>query len=146
MINVIFLPLIIGAVPFAIGSLLNWYMMTYTEIALPYTLIAIIFLLLWAAVAFVCNKNGNNTKKVIVFLNLFGFLDLLLIAIQILIFNAYWFNYVGILTQHFYLPILNIGFKLASWSNSVFTSYFLSFALLVLATYIGCKLKEKMVK
>ena len=67
MINVIFLPLIIGAVPFAIGSILNWYMMTYTEIALPYTLIAIIFLLLWAAVAFVCNKNGNNTKKLLYF-------------------------------------------------------------------------------
>ena len=136
----------LGAVPFVVGGIQNWYMLTYMDSLLPYGLISVSFLLVWGCIAFLFNRNHQRTKEIVIFLNLIALLDLLLIGFQELIFHAYWMNSIGLWSQFFYLPMINLGFSLTTWSHSVFPAYVVSFILLVAASFAGCKLREKLKK
>lgn len=134
---------VLGLIPFAMGAFMNWYMMTYPNGLPPFALIGIVTLLIWAAIAFVVKPYIKNTKKVVIGLNLVAFVVLVLVGIQELLLQAYWFNFVGVWTQFYYLPLLNISFALTSWSHSVFSAYCAAFLLMVIATLLGCKLRKK---
>ena len=136
----------LGAVPFVVGGIQNWYMLTYMDSLLPYGLISVSFLLVWGCIAFHFNRNHQRTKEIVIFLNLIALLDLLLIGFQELIFHAYWMNSIGLWSQFFYLPMINLGFSLTTWSHSVFPAYVVSCILLVAASFAGCKLREKLKK
>ena len=138
-----FLLILLGFLPFFFGGVQNWYMSTYMNSLPPYTLIALSVLFLWGLIAYIFNKQGKQTKQIIICLNSIAAADLVLIGIQELVFHAYWMNSVGSFSQYFYLPILNLGFRLTSWSHHVFSAYAASFLLMVGATFAGCKLKEK---
>ncbi|MBS5118385.1 MAG: hypothetical protein KHZ10_10990 [Clostridium sp.] len=97
----------------------------------------------WGLLAFLMNGNGKRTKQIVIFLNLIAAFDLVLIGIQILVLHAYWLNGIGIWTQLFYLPVLNLGFCLTGWSHGVFPAYAAGFILMVGVTFAGCKLREK---
>lgn len=139
----VIMALVFGALPFLIGGVQNWYMLTYLDSVLPYGLISVAVLLLWGCIAFLLNDRYHRTKAIVISLNLIAALDLLLLGIQELILHAYWMNSVGSWSQLFYLPMLNLGFRLTSWSHSVFTAYAACFALMVAASLAGCKLREK---
>ena len=136
----------LGALPFIAGGIQNWYMLTYVDALLPYGLISVFFLFVWGCVAFLLNGNGQRTKEIVIFLNLIAVLDLLLIGVQELIFHAYWMNSIGLWSQLFYLPIVNLGFSLTTWSHRVFPAYVVSFVLMVAVSFAGCKLREKLKK
>lgn len=138
--------IIVGALPFVVGGIQNWYMLTYMDSILPYGMISVFFLFVWGCVAFLLNGNHQNTKKIVVFLNLIAVIDLLLIGAQELIFHAYWMNSIGVWSQLFYLPMVNLGFSLTIWSHSVFPAYVVSFILMVAASFAGCNLREKLKK
>ena len=88
-------------------------------------------------------RKRKRTKQIVIFLNLIAAFDLVLIGIQILVLHAYWLNGIGIWTQLFYLPVLNLGFCLTNWSHGVFPAYAAGFILMVGVTFAGCKLREK---
>ena len=138
---------ILGVLPFLVGGIQNWYMLTYVDSAvdsaLPYGSISLVVLLLWGCIAFLLNYNCRRTKEIVVSLNFIAALDLLLIGIQELILHAYWMNLVGKWSQLFYLPMINLGFNLTNWSHSVFPAYVACFILMVAVSFVGCKLKEK---
>ena len=136
----------LGALPFIVGGMQNWYMLSYTDLLLPYGLISVSFLLVWGCIAFLLNANHQSTHKIVIFLNLIAMLDLLLIGVQELIFHAYWMNSIGVWSQLFYLPVINLGFGLTKWGHSVFLAYAAGFVLMVAASFVGCKLREKLKK
>jgi len=140
------LTITLGALPFIVGGLQNWYMLSHADSLLPYRLISVFFLLVWGCIAFVLKGNHQRTKEIVIFLNLIAALDLLLIGVQELIFHAYWMNSIGGWSQLFYLPMINLGFGLTNWSHSVFPAYVMSFALMVVASFVGCILREKLKK
>lgn len=132
----------LGFLPFAFGGLINWAAMTHPDHIPSYPLIGILFLLLWAAISFLIKLRRKSSKEVVLSFNLIAFIVLLLIGIQELILHAYWSNLVGIWTQLFYLPLLNIGFTLTRWSSSVFSAYCAAFVLMLLASALGCSLRK----
>lgn len=134
---------VFGLIPFAIGGFMNWYMISFVNDLPPFTLVGIIILLIWAAIAFATKPYIKNTKKIIIGLNLVAFVVLVLVGIQELLLQAYWQNFVGVWTQFYYLPLINIGFTLTSWSHSVFSAYCAAFLSMVIATLLGCKLRKK---
>ena len=134
---------VLGMIPFALGGFMNWLMMTHSNPLIPYELFGIVTLLIWATIAFFIKPYIKNTMKVVVGLNSIGFVVLILIGIQELLLQAYWLNFVGTWTQHYYLPLLVIGFALTGWSNSVFGAYCAAFLLMVIVTVLGCKLRKK---
>lgn len=133
----------LGLIPFAFGSFMNRLMMTRPNNLPPFTLFAVIMLLLWAAIAFFANSRIKSTKKVVICLNLVGFIDLALLGIQELVLRAYWNNLAGALTQFYYLPLLNLGFRLTDWSHTVFSAYCAAFLLMVAASLLGCVLQKR---
>ena len=135
--------ILLGALPFVFGGIQNWYMTTHMDYNPPYTLIAVAVLLIWGLLTFLFNKDGGRTKHIVVCLNLIAAVDLFLIGIQELIRHAYWMNPIGAWSQLFYLPILNFGFTFTSWSPRVFLAYAAAFLLMVGASLLGCKLREK---
>lgn len=135
--------LILGALPFAVGRIQDWYMSANLNSSLPYGVISLAFLSAWVLLAFLMNGNGKRTKQIVIFLNLIAAFDLVLIGIQILVLHAYWLNGIGIWTQLFYLPVLNLGFCLTNWSHGGFPAYAAGFILMVGVTFAGCKLREK---
>lgn len=135
--------ILLGLIPFALGGFMNWIMMTDANTIPPFVLSGIVVLLLWAVIAFIVKPHIKDIKKVVIGLNLVAFVVLVLVAIQELLLQAYWNNFVGIWTQFYYLPLLNIGFALTSWSHSVFSAYCVAFLLMVFAAVLGCKLRKK---
>lgn len=133
----------LGLIPFALGSFMNRLMMAYANVLPPFTLFAVITLLLWAAIAFLAKPFIRSTRKVMICLNLLGLIDLMLLGIQELLLGAYWNNFAGVMTQFYYLPLINLGFRLTAWSHTVFSAYCAAFLLMVGASYLGCLLRKK---
>ena len=71
-------------------------------------------------------------------------LVLLLHGIQGPILHQYWPNFLGLLTQIYYLPLVRIGSLLTSWmGTSMFLICLVSFLLMVGVSFAGCKLNKK---
>ena len=64
--------LILGALPFAVGRIQDWYMSANLNSSLPYGVISLAFLSAWVLLAFLMNGNGKRTKQIVIFLNLFS--------------------------------------------------------------------------
>ena len=137
---------ILGALPYALGYMQNQFMLNNADTLLPYRLISIFFLLLWGLIAFLLNSSGRRTKEIVIFMNLLAAVDLLLVGIQELYLHAYWPDFVGLWSQLFYLPVINLSFRLTTWSSGVFVAYALSFVLMAAASFFGCKLREKIMR
>lgn len=134
---------LLGAVPFAVGYGMNAWMMEHSASVPSFGVIALIFLAAIMGISFFANSFVKSTKHVVVSFNLIAAAVLVLIGIQELILHQYWSNTVGVATQMFYLPLLNLGFQITFWSHTVFPAYFAAFLLMILASYLGCKLQSK---
>lgn len=134
---------VLGLIPFALGCFMNWIMTTSSNTLPLFVLFAIFTLVIWAAIAFIVKPYIKSTKKIVIGLNLVAFVVLVLVGIQELLLHAYWQNFIGIWTQFYYLPVLNLGFILTSWSHTVFSAYCAAFLLMVIATLLGCQLRKK---
>ena len=51
-VNMLVILVVLGFIPFALGSFMNWFMMTYSNTLSPLALVGIVTLLIWAAIAF----------------------------------------------------------------------------------------------
>lgn len=135
--------LLLGGLPFAIGGWLNHIMLSSSNTLPPLFFIGIVCLILWGFIAFVAKSFIEEDKEIVIRLNLIAAVVLVLVTVQEVVLHAYWFNFVGVWSQLYYLPLLNVGFTLTSWSSSVFPAYVASFGLMVAATVVGCRMKRK---
>ena len=134
---------LLGFLPFAVGGFMNRYMMEHPDTLLPYLWISIGILVAWAILAFLMKFWIKDRKKVMIGLNAVPCLVMILFCIQDLILGAFWMNALGVWTQYFYLPMLNLAYRLTNWSSRMTTDVVVCFLLLVAATALGCKLEEK---
>lgn len=134
---------LLGAIPYLLGYAMNWYILEHPDTLPPFGRIAALFLLFWGLLAFLCNRKGAQTKQVVRFLNLFAALNLMLLGVQELILRAYWSNWIGLVTQFFYFPVLNLRFTLTVRFSSVFVAYIVCFILMAAVSYVGCRIREK---
>ena len=135
--------LLLGFLPLSFGYLVNYGIMDYESFYRFLRLPGYALLGVWILFSFLGRKLLKSTKQTIMFLNAVAFLVLLLIGIQELIFHAYWFNAIGLNTQYFYLSLLNISFMLTRWAHTTFPAYCAAFILLILASWLGCKIQQK---
>lgn len=98
----VFLLIVLGLVlPLAAGLLMNNYIFQSSGTGLPYLLISIGFLVLWAIIGFAARSRAGSTWKVVLALNAAASLDWLLVAIQEFVLGYYWPNTAGIWTPRF---------------------------------------------
>lgn len=137
---------VLGFIPFLIGRLLNWRMFADMNSMPPLFVIGLITLAVWFIISYSFFNPTKSLKRTVLLFNLPATLVLILVGIQELILHAYWMNYVGKWTQLFYLPLLNIGFRLTWFSHTVFPAYCASFTLMIAASFLGCYLHKKLCK
>ena len=133
---------LLSLLPFAFGWVANWLIMSHSGTTPPFMLISIVFLLIWAAIAFFAKPHIKSTAKIVISMNAVAFLVLVLNGILQLLLHRYWMNLVGKLSQLFYLPLTYIGARLTSWCPSVFSAMCASFILMVIATIVGSKIRK----
>lgn len=138
-----FLLICLGALPLAVGGIMNWAMLSLQTWLPPFLLISLLFLLVWGLIAFLARPHAKRSAAVILPLNLIAFFDLLLVGVQELILHAYWLNPVGRWTQYYYLPLLRPGVLLTSGMSSVFAAYCAAFLLMLAASALGCMLRKR---
>ena len=134
---------LLGGLPFAVGGWLNQSILASSDTLPPLFLIGIGCLVLWGLIAFGARFFIEDEREVVIRLNLIAAVVLVLVAIQEVILHAYWSNIVGVWSQFYYLPLLNLGFTLTRWSSSVFPAYVVSFGLMIGATVVGGRMREK---
>ena len=133
---------LLGLLPFAVGGLMNWAMLAYPDVLPPFSLIAILFLLIWGAIAFFARPCVAGVRTLAVCLNLAAGIDLILGGVPELVLGAYWSNPAGLWAQLYYLPLMNLGFTLTPWSHSVFPAYCTAFLLMLAATFLGARWRK----
>ena len=127
-----------GLLPFAAGYGMHWMMTAYPDVRLPYGLIGLAFLLLWGGIAFLAGIFARRTPLLsIACMNGVALLVLVLLVIQELVLGAYFSNAAGIWTQLYFLPLLQLGFSLTSWSSRVFAADAAACLLMVAVSYLG---------
>lgn len=133
---------LLSLLPFAFGWIANWLIMSHSGTTPPFMLISIVFLLIWAAIAFFAKPYIKSTAKIVISMNAVAFLVLVLNGIQQLLLHSYWLNFVGKWTQVFYLPLVFLGARLTIWCPSIFSAACASFVLMVIATIVGSKIRK----
>lgn len=131
-----FVLLLWGLLLFPLGWLVNWLVMNVSSRWLGWY--GVITLAVWFFLAYRFSRFNRNTVEAVLMLNLPAAIVLILLAVQHLIFHAYWMNPVGIWTQMFYLPVLFWGTQLSVWTPSMLLAYCVCFVLLVAAALLGC--------
>ncbi len=126
-----------GLLPLLTGYLMNAGMMANPERLLPYTLIALLFLLVWSLIGFAAARKGLRLKPALLAAHALAILALGLILIQELIVGHYWTSFLGVASQFYFLPVLNLGSKLVFWGGRVWQASLVSIALLPTAFCLG---------
>ena len=133
--------IVLGAMPLGLGWLLNWYMNLHPETFPPMFIIGLAFLLAWGFASWKVNKKILETGTVLVAQHAIAAIMLVMVAIQMISGN-YWVSYLGIASQMFFMPVLYVGAVFFNWAGT-FGIYFSCFLMMLLVSFIGCKIAEK---
>lgn len=135
--------LLLGCLPLLEGIVMNDLMMRYRDVLPPYLAIGVGTLLVWALLGFytVILKEKRSS---LLLLNLPAAVVLLLLVVQDAVLKAYWRNALGIYSQFFYLPLLNLASRLGGGLfHTMWSLCLLCFLLLCGVSYLGRRLGEK---
>lgn len=139
--------LLFGCVPFLIGGLLHWGITTVLpNVGFPYLVFGILFLALWSLAAYALCKNVKKPLETLILFNLPAFIVLVLIIVQEVILGSYWSNFIGMMVQVFYLPVINIVSRLVVLVLRKITMtpiYSISFVMMAGVASLGCWLSRK---
>ena len=135
-----------GFIPLGIGWLINGLTMAFPNTVLPLGLISVAFLVLWAWLGFISCKFEKVIHISICLIHLPIFLALALNLYQEIVLGQYFSNIVGVCTQFFYLPVLNMAYMLTAWSTRLWVAYIAGFVLMCLVYFGGCVLKKHRTK
>ena len=134
--------ILFGFIPLAIGWVMNWLIMSFPNKVFPYALISIVFLALWALLGFIVFNFNETIKISLCLVHIPIFLALVLNLYQEIILGQYFGNLLGVCTQIFYLPILNISYTLTAWSARMWTAYIVGFVLITASFFVGYTIKS----
>ena len=133
-----FLLFILGLLPFAAGygltlvpKLMDGYMAYVT---------AAVFIILWFFIAKLGKLLCKKTFKTVGYLNLAGFIDLLIVAIQIFILQSFWNNQFGTWSALFFAPVRVLGIAIAQLLSTEYFQiliYVMSFCILLVVSFLG---------
>lgn len=127
-----------GFFPLLLGYLQNHLMMTvFFNNSMPYLLISSALLVIWFFASGISVKFFSSKKEVVILLNSAAFLALLLILFQEIVLGRYWMNHIGIASQLFYLPLLNLAYRFSFMFSRVFYADIIAFVLLLISSYLG---------
>lgn len=134
--------ILIGLLPF-LGYFQNFLMMSVPlfQQRISLLLISLVVLVFWFCICRFYRKFFNSKIEIIMLINAPAFIVLLLLLFQEFI-SGYWSNWAGILTQSFYLPILQLSFPLPGIVNRISFAYIMNFSCLLIASYLGCGVGE----
>ena len=143
-----------GLIPFALGFGMNALMTANMNLVLPYRLIGVVLLLFWGFFGYRMKDFAGSARRSAILIHLIPCAVLLLLLYQELVLGRYWPNLVGIATQFYYLPLLNIAFGLerlpfalaGGWVHRMWHSYLIAFGLMWAAFYLGSRLKTNHTK
>lgn len=133
----------LGFIPLGLGVLMNSWIMENQDSILPFKIIGILFIALWIFIGFTTNKFAETSLKSSMIVNSSAFLVLLLLLYQEIIQGYYWPSIIGIATQFYFLPLINLSFSLTMWMHFVWPAYIVSFLLMFSSYYLGSHLKSK---
>ena len=133
--------LLISLLPLGVGYLLNFYMMLNQDTFPPLFIVGAVFLIVWFILSWNINKKVLEMKVVLPCINAGAFLAIVLLAIQAL-GGGFQENLLGILPQMFYMPMLYFSYCFFDWMG-LFGVYFVCFVLMVLVSFLGCRVAEK---
>ena len=132
---------ILSLMPLGLGWLLNWYMTIRPETFPPLFIIGVAFLFVWGYIAWKVVRKVLAAGPVMLCQNGSALIALLLLAVQAAN-GGYWENLLGVVSQMYYMPMLYFGAVFFNWLG-VFGIYCVCFLLMILASFIGCKIAEK---
>ena len=138
----------VGCTPFLWGRLMDWALWTLFYDSFPsllFPLAGLALLGLWAAAACLLGEGGRGPLATLLPLNLPALAVLVLLGVQERLLHVYLPGLVGIGTQLFFLPLLNLGSTLTAWlpSVSAFPAYCAAFLLLLVASLAGWSLARR---
>lgn len=137
--------LALGFLPLGAGLLFERFILAYPPDQVPpFFLIGLLFLLLWGLLAFFAAGREGHGLRAAILLNIPALLFLVLNGVQILLLGAYWSNVLGHWSQLFFLPVLNLGSRLAFWLPSSFAHLIAAFVLMAGASLVGCRVRKKL--
>ena len=129
----------LGLIPFVVGWIVNFLIMADV---FPWFLATAVLILIWGFIAYKAYGRVKSVTKIVIFLNIVALVVLILIGVQELVLQRYWFNFIGRWSQNYYLPFIFFGF-LFSGASTVFAGYCVAFILMVIASLAGCLIKKR---
>ena len=138
---------LIGLIPLPLGYLMNHLMMTvYYHKALPAFMIGVVFLVAWFGLGYLTYNLAKSNKEAIMLAHSIAFVFLVLAVIQEVFLRRYLPNHIGISTQFYFMPLLNIASKfLRFFTFRMYQGFIVAFALMCSTFYLGRKVRKKRV-
>ena len=134
-----FILLLEGIIPFFIGYVINYLVMgPFYNTVLPYKLISITFLIAWFFVGRYSYRFVSNKKVATIMGNSVALIVLLFILYQEVILGQYWTNQVGMATQFYYLPLINLASVFTRMFHTMPATYVTGFLMMCIVYYLGC--------
>ena len=139
-----------GILPLPLGYLLNYAMWHFPLSGLLLTGTNLLLLLLWGYLAYRLSSPRGNPILQALLLCAFGLAVLVLVLFQEVVREGYWFNFVGVGSQMFFLPFLPLGFTVSNPLVSLLMSpigmwpgYIAAWLLMLAAAWVGCTLRKR---
>jgi hypothetical protein len=135
--------LIIGLLPFAVGYGINALMLgPYYDVALPYGWIGVGMLAVWFVLGALTRRLGGTAFQSALIAHIPALIVLVLLLYQEWILGQYWLNIFGLVTQLFFLPLINIAGMLAFFAHTLPVVYIVAFLLMFAVFWLGARLRR----
>ena len=138
---------LIGLIPFVLGFVMNSWLMDNPDSILPFKLIGILFLGFWVLVGFLTYKYDKKPYPSSLIIHLPALFVLFLIMYQDMVLEQFWPNFIGWVTQFYYLPLINISSSISSFMITggyvqMYALCIVGFLLMYGSYYVGCYFKK----
>lgn len=133
----------IGTIPLWVGIVLNSIL---SMASMPIFIVSAFLMGCWCFISYKCAIGWEDLLPQAIWLNLFGFVMLVLALFQELILGGYWISYLGMATQLYFLPGLAFVTVLIGRHMDVIALpplYAAEMVCLFLTTLLGCWLKSR---
>lgn len=101
--------LLLGTSPFFIGKLLEYAIMDLNWYGMRLSIISIIFCIYWFVIGYKSYDFGKSMKESILLGNGFATICFFLVLFQQVILGRYMLNFIGHVSQIFFLPMIRIS-------------------------------------
>lgn len=136
----------LGLVPFCVGIADDFLIRSLPVTGVLALFVSLILLILWGYLGFRFSDGKRNVVLQALSLSTVGVLMFVLILVQELALGHYWLNYIGYMSQIFFLPVLTVASGIVfcfSKSASMVLVYSVAICLMIAAALIGCLVKRK---